>query len=435
MTLSEEIKWRGFIQNTTLADIGEFDRKENLVLYIGFDATAPSQALGNLVALMAVKLFLRHDCQAIILAGGATSLIGDPGGKDEERSLLPKAAVEYNVGNAIKQFKFIFQDQADQVRYVNNLDWYSDFLLLDFLRDVGKKFSMTPLIQRDYIASRLGEAGISYAEFSYTLLQGYDYLRLYEDYGCNLQLGGSDQWGNCLSGIDLIRRQHGQNVDAMTIPLIINKATGKKFGKSEAQTIFLDAEMTHPSDFYQFWLNTADEDVIDYLKIFTTLSKAEIEKLEQKHLQAPPQRLAQRELAGASCHLVHGEDNLKLCQAFSRIAFSSDEVLRTTPLADIEALCELQSAKQTIIINRAEDPLEDFLNEMTEKLPQLDSRAQIKQLISSAGLKIIIKTTGGLQAQIIGDLAQLKDLLRDPKTSPFLVIAGKNTIRGFALKG
>ena len=139
MTLSEEIKWRGFIQNTTLADIEEFDQKENLVLYIGFDATAPSQALGNLVALMAVKVFLRHNCQVIILAGGATSLIGDPGGKDEERSLLPKAAVEHNVKNAIKQFEFIFQDQADKVRYVNNLDWYSDFLLLDFLRDVGKK--------------------------------------------------------------------------------------------------------------------------------------------------------------------------------------------------------------------------------------------------------------------------------------------------------
>ena len=345
-----------------------------------------------------------------------------------------KAAVEYNVGNAIKQFKFIFQDQAGKVRYVNNLDWYSDFLLLDFLRDVGKKFSMTPLIQRDYIASRLGETGISYAEFSYTLLQGYDYLRLYEDYGCNLQLGGSDQWGNCLSGVDLIRRQHGQNVDAMTIPLIINKATGKKFGKSEAQTIFLDAEMTHPSDFYQFWLNTADEDVIDYLKIFTTLSKAEIENLGQAHLQAPSQRLAQRELARASCHLVHGEDNLKLCQTFSQIAFSSDEALKTIALAEIEALCELQSDKQTIIINQTEDPLEDFLNEMTEKLPQLDSRAQIKQLISSAGLKIIIKTAGALQAQIIGDLAQLKDLLQDPKTSPFLVIAGKNTIRSFALK-
>ena len=247
MTLSEELSWRNFIQKSTLEDITLLDRGE-WTFYIGFDASAPSQTIGNLASMMVARTFLRHGRRAILLAGGATSLIGDPGGKDQERNLLETEAVAANIKKANEQFKTVFADFEDQITYVNNLDWYQDFKLLDFLRDVGKNFSITPLIQREFIASRLGPggSGISYTEFSYTLLQGYDYLKLFEDHGCNLQLGGSDQWGNCLSGVDLIRRKHQKIVHALTLPLIINKATGKKFGKSE-RTDCLARPLSDPS--------------------------------------------------------------------------------------------------------------------------------------------------------------------------------------------
>ena len=322
MTLSEELNWRGLVQASTLKDMSLFDSGQ-WTLYIGFDASAPSQTIGNLASMLAVQTFLRHGHKAILLAGGATSLIGDPGGKDEERELIEPEKIAENIEKAGEQFRTVFTGFEDQITHVNNLDWFKDFKLLDFLRDVGKNFSMTPLIQRDFIASRLGEggSGISYTEFSYTLLQGYDYLKLFEDYGCNLQLGGSDQWGNCISGVDLIRRKHQQAVHALTLPLIANKATGKKFGKSESGAIWLEPAMTHPSDFYQFWLNTSDEDVFDYLKIFTPLGAEEIETIAEQARQNPKDRPAQKKLAEATTRLVHGDDYCRYCQHVSYLAF------------------------------------------------------------------------------------------------------------------
>lgn len=305
MKLSEELKWRGFINQTTYTDLSELDN-EKLTFYHGFDASADSQTVGNLAAMMLDKVFMRHGHKAIILAGGATSLIGDPGGKDIERPLQDEKTVAYNVAKAEEQLKKIFAGQLFTL--VNNLDWTKRLTVIEYLRDYGKHFSMTPLVQRDYIAKRMfkGGGGISYAEFSYTVLQGMDFLHLYDKYGVSLQLGGSDQWGNCLSGVELIRKTRGKEVHVITLPLIINKATGKKFGKSEEGAIWLDPKKTPINQFYQFWVNTSDQDVEDYLKVFTELNKEEITASMKKHAENRKLRHAQFVLAGAVTTLVHG---------------------------------------------------------------------------------------------------------------------------------
>jgi tyrosyl-tRNA synthetase len=310
MTFSEELLWRGFINQTTFSDLKELDNKK-WTFYHGFDASADSQTVGNLAAMMLDRAFLRNGHNAILLAGGATSLIGDPGGKDAERPLPSEEAITGNVKNAEEQIRRVLS--GHDFKLVNNLDWTRDLKLLDFLRDIGKHFSMTPLIQRDYIAKRLGEGGggISYAEFSYTLLQGMDYLHLYDTLGATLQLGGADQWGNCLSGVDLIRRTRGVETHVITLPLVVNKATGKKFGKSEEGAVWLDAKRTSPEQFYQFWINADDEGVEGYLRIFTELPKSEVDKIMAEFNDNRAGRAAQKRLAEEVTRLVHGQEALK----------------------------------------------------------------------------------------------------------------------------
>lgn len=312
MTLSDELTWRGFINQTTLSDLRRLD-KQPLSFYHGYDASSDSLTVGNLAALMMDKCFLRHGHRAVLLAGGATSLIGDPGGKDIERPLQSAKAIETNVRAVERQIQAIL---GRDIKLVNNLKWFGKMNVLDFLRDVGKHFSMTPLVQRDYIAKRMGEggAGISYTEFSYTLLQGYDFLKLFEDYGVTLQLAGSDQWGNGLSGVDLVRRVKGVEVDVLTCPLIVNKSTGIKFGKSEAGNVWLDPEKTSPTQFYQFWINSDDAGVESYLKIFTELDKPAIEEIMSKHQENPGARYAQTCLARAVTGLVHGKKEAQFAE-------------------------------------------------------------------------------------------------------------------------
>jgi tyrosyl-tRNA synthetase len=258
---------------------------------------------------------MKHGHKAVILAGGATSLIGDPGGKDKERPLQSEETIAYNVERAKVQLQKVFTGY--EFVLVNNLDWTKNLTVVEFLRDYGKHFSMTPLIQRDYIAKRMGEGGdgISYAEFSYTILQGMDYLHLFDEFGVRLQLGGSDQWGNCLSGVDLIRRARSEETHVITLPLIINKATGKKFGKSEDGAVWLDETKTTPTQFYQFWVNSDDAGVEDYLKIFTELDKATIDAIMEQHHEAPEKRIAQLALAEAVTTLVHGQQNMEVAKA------------------------------------------------------------------------------------------------------------------------
>lgn len=351
MKLSEELVWRGFVQQTTLTDLKQLDGAPSKVFYHGFDASADSQTVGNLAAMMLDKLFIRHGYKAILLAGGATSLIGDPGGKDKERPLQDEKTVAHNIKNAEKQLHQIFDGQ--DFTLVDNLDWYKDMGLLEFLRDVGKHFSMTPLVQRDYIANRMGEggAGISYTEFSYTLLQGYDFLKLYRDHGVTLQLSGSDQWGNGISGVDLVRRVEGAETHIITMPLIINKATGKKFGKTEEGAIWLDPAKTSVYAFYQFWLNVDDESAEDYLKIFTSLSKVEVDDIIGKFNQHKSDRLAQKTLAYEVTKLVHGKDRADSVRKVTEVLFGSTDISELDE-ADIELLSAeipVVSAEKSIV--------------------------------------------------------------------------------------
>jgi tyrosyl-tRNA synthetase len=327
MTLSEELVWRGFVNQMTLPDIAELD-KEKRTFYMGFDASADSQTVGNLAAMMFVKTFLRHGYPAVLLAGGATSLIGDPGGKDKERPLQDEATIAHNVNRAEEELRRVLR--GHDFKMVNNLDWTRDMQVIPFLRDIGKHFSMTPLIQRDYIAARLGEGGngISYTEFSYTVLQGMDYLHLYDTENVTLQLGGADQWGNCLSGVELIRKARGASVDALTLNLVINKATGRKFGKSEEGAVWLDPAKTTSTAFYQFWVNADDAGVGEYLKVFTELEQGEIERIMEAHSSNPAERIAQTHLAREVTRLVHGDEAMEFA------AVVTDYLVGKSPIGD-----------------------------------------------------------------------------------------------------
>lgn len=324
MKLSEELKWRGFLNQTTLADLSDLDDTK-ITFYHGFDASADSQTIGNLASMMLDRLLIKHGHKAILLAGGATSLIGDPGGKDTERPMQSEEVIRHNVAMAEKQIKAVLGD--NDIVQVNNLDWLKDMTILEFLRDVGKYFGMSTLVQRDYIAKRIGEGGdgMSFTEFSYTLLQGYDYLHLFDKYKCTLQVSGSDQWGNIISGVDLVRKVRGEVVHALTMPLIINKATGKKFGKSEEGAVWLDEAKTSVFKFYQFWLNLDDEGVEVYLKIYTLIEKDELKDLMEKFESDRASRVAQKYLAFEVTKLVHGEERAESVKNISEVLFGDKQ--------------------------------------------------------------------------------------------------------------
>jgi tyrosyl-tRNA synthetase len=306
MTLSEELLWRGMIKDKTFDDVKWLDTPRKF--YLGSDCqSSDSLTIGNLAVYMLARTLAKRGWKAVLLVGGATSLIGDPGGKDEERSLKSKDEIDHNVGGIKAQVERLFTGEPFDL--VNNYDWFKDIGYLEFLRDVGKHYSMTELVQRDFIATRMnaGGSGISYAEFSYNLIQGYDYWWLFKNKGVELQIGGSDQWGNMLSGAPLVRKKEGKEVHALSMPLTINKATGKKFGKSEAGAVWLDPAKTSTTQFYQFWINVDDEGVEDYLKIYTELSKKEIDGLVAEFNADRSTRKAQKALAYEVTKLVHGE--------------------------------------------------------------------------------------------------------------------------------
>lgn len=306
MTLSEELTWRGFVNQMTFTDIA--DVNEPRTLYWGVDPSADSMTIGNLAAAMMVRHFIDHGHKAILLVGGATGMIGDPDGKKQERSLKTLDEIAKNKSAIAEQYKTVFNGQAFEI--VDNYDWFKGINYLDFLRDVGKHMSMTQMLDREFVSTRIGEggAGISYAEFSYSLIQGYDFLHLFRDRGATLQVCGADQWGNSITGASLIRKLEGGEAHVYSTPLIVNKSTGKKFGKSEEGAVWLDPKKTSPFKFYQFWLNADDAGVIDYLKVYTLLSREEIERLESSAKENPSDREAQKALAYEVTKLVHGED-------------------------------------------------------------------------------------------------------------------------------
>lgn len=317
MKISEDLQWRGLIKDRTFGDNSWLDTPRTF--YLGADGgSADSLTIGNLAIFMVARRLAEAGWKTVLLVGGATSLIGDPGGKDEERELKSPEEVASNIAAIKKQVEHLFANNTFEL--VNNYDWFKSIGYLDFLRDVGKHFSMTELVQRDFIASRMGEngSGISYAEFSYSLIQGYDYWYLHTNHGVELQIGGSDQWGNMLSGAPLIRKKEGKEVHAFSMPLVINKSTGKKFGKSESGAIWLDATKTTPTQFYQFWINCDDEGVEDYLKIYTFLDKAAIDSIMAEHRQNPRERIAQTRLAEEVTTIVHSASQMQLAQEVTK---------------------------------------------------------------------------------------------------------------------
>ena len=323
MKLSEELLWRGFHAETSIKDPAELDKRAQKKFYFGADPSADSLTIGNLAALMMCACFVRHGYQPYLLAGGATGQIGDP--KDTgERELKPLEEVERNKQAIARQMANIVR--SPELIMVDNLDWFREIKYLDFLREIGKAFSMTQLLDRQFVQARIGEggSGISYAEFSYTLIQGYDFLHLYRTYGIDLQLCGADQYGNCSSGIHLIRRLEGATADAWSTPLVIDPVTGRKFGKSEGNAIWLDAGKTSIFDFYQFWLNQPDEAVEYLLKIYTLLMPEEVEAVMKEQAEHPERRAAQRALARGATEVVHGREKAEAVEALSARLFGGD---------------------------------------------------------------------------------------------------------------
>ena len=336
MTLSEELRWRGFINQTTFASPTALDRAP-LTFYWGVDPSADSMHIGQLAMAMMIRHFIAHGHSAILLVGGATGLIGDPDGKDSERDLKPIDEVDHNKAAIADQYRRLFKGLDFET--VDNYEWFKSINYLDFLREVGKHFSLTQLLDRDFIKSRIGEggAGISYAEFSYSLIQGYDFLHLYREKGVTLQLAGADQWGNSISGVQLIRKLEAGEAHIWTAPLVINKQTGKKFGKSEGGAIWLDPAKTSPYAFYQFWLNVDDTSALDYLKLYTLLDQDEIAGIATDAATDPSARIAQIRLAHEVTTLVHGEQDCTAVERVTDVLFGGGDVAALTS-AELDAL-------------------------------------------------------------------------------------------------
>ena len=345
----EELNWRGLVAlSTDESELAKELNQSKLTFYIGFDPTAPSLHLGNLVQLLVMRRLQLAGHSPLVLIGGSTGLVGDPR-PEAERQLNTKETVAEWVEKLSKQAsRFLSFDGDSAARLVNNLDWTAPLSAIDFLREIGKHFRVGKMLAKDAVSARLNsEHGISYTEFSYQILQGYDFLELFKRYGCNLQIGGSDQWGNLTSGSDLIHKVEGKSVHLMATPLITN-SDGKKFGKSEGNAVWLDANLTSPYAFYQFWLNVEDADVVDRLKVFTFLSKAEIDSLAEQVESAPHLREAQRALAFEVTSLVHSVQAAEAAIHASKALFGQAELAELAPEDLLSALAELPSTRATL---------------------------------------------------------------------------------------
>ncbi len=325
MNVFEEFKWRGMLYDAS-EGLEEALTNHSITGYIGFDPTAASLHVGSLLPIMGLVRLQQHGHTPIALVGGGTGMIGDPSGKTQERQLLSKEQIEYNLEGIKTQLSLFldFETKTNRAMLINNADWLAPVRMVDFLRDVGKHFTVNYMLAKESVKRRFEEGdGISFTEFSYMLLQSYDFLVLYDRYGCTLQMGGSDQWGNIVAGLDLIRKMRGAKGYGMVYPLVATSA-GIKFGKTEAGSVWLDPNLTSPYRFYQFWINTDDSDVLKYLKFFTMLDQQAIAELEQLVAVSPEKREAQKRLAEEVTRRVHGESNLRKAIQASRVLFGGE---------------------------------------------------------------------------------------------------------------
>ncbi len=408
----EELKWRGMIHDI-MPGTEEQLIKDKTPGYVGFDPTASSLTIGNLVTIMLLVHFQKAGHKPYALIGGATGLIGDPSGKSEERNMLSEETLLHNQACIKKQLeKFLSFDSGETAaEIVNNYDWFKDIGFISFLRDIGKHLTVNYMMSKDSVKRRL-ETGISFTEFSYQLLQGYDYYHLNKNKGIKLQMGGSDQWGNITAGTELIRRLGGGDAYALTCPLI-TKADGTKFGKSAGQNIWLDPEMTTPYQFYQFWLNAADEDAVKWIRIFTLLSREEIEALEQEQAAAPHERPLQKALAKDITIRVHSVEDYEMALKASQILFgksTSDDlqsINEKTLLAIFEGVPQVELSKSDF---EATSSITDLLSVTTNSLI-CSSKGEARKLITGGGISINKTKTESPDQPVDFSLLQGKYLL------------------------
>jgi tyrosyl-tRNA synthetase len=380
MNLLEDLRWRGLLaQSTDEAALLE-SMKKPITLYVGFDPTAPSLHVGNLVVLLVLRRFQLAGHTPIALVGGATGLVGDPSGKNEERTLNSTEIVEGWVSRIRLQVSAFldFNEDKNKAIVVNNLDWTSPLSAIEFLRDIGKHFSVNQMLSKDSVSARLEAGGISYTEFSYQVLQSYDFLELFRRNNCTLQLGGSDQWGNIVAGLDLIRRVEQGSGHALTVPLL-TKADGTKFGKTAGGSVWLDPAMTSPYAFFQYWLNTDDKDVINFLKVFSFKTHAEITALENAHKENPGLREAHRALARELTALVHSQATTDRVEAAAKALFGQGDLTELDEETLAGALAELP--RTTVSKNEAIPTWVDLL----AATGVVDSKSAARRIVKEGG--------------------------------------------------
>ena len=385
MNFVEELRWRGMIHDIMPGTEDQL-QKEMTTAYIGFDPTAESLHIGSLVQIMILVHLQRCGHKPIVLMGGATGMVGDPSGKSKERNMLSEEILQHNLKCVQKQMeRFLDFDCGDNsAEIVNNYDWFKELSFLDFIRDAGKHIPINYMMAKDSVKSRL-ETGMSFTEFSYQLVQGYDFYWLFKNKNCKIQLGGSDQWGNITTGTEFIRRKVGGEAFAVTTPLL-KKADGGKFGKTEDGNVWLDKQLTSPYKFYQFWLNSSDEDVKNYIRIFTLFSKEEIESLEQQHNQAPHLRLLQKTLAKDITIRVHSKEDFDFALKASNILFgksTSDDVMQL----DEETLLSVFEGVPQFSVDK-EDMKNDILSFLSESTNVVNSKAEARRMINSNAVSI-----------------------------------------------
>jgi len=427
VSIIDELKWRGLVADCT--DAAELEKKiaAPITLYCGFDPTADSLHVGNLVPLLALRRFQLLGHHPIAVAGGATGSIGDPSGKTAERQLLTKEILDHNIASVKVQLAKLldFETKQNPARLVDNASWTAGISFLDFLRDIGKHFSVNQMIAKESVRARMEdrEVGISYTEFSYMLLQAFDFMVLRRDANCELQIGGSDQWGNITAGIELTRKKTGKHVFGLTLPLITN-TDGSKFGKTAAGAIWLDPKRTSVYKFYQFWINTDDRDVIRYLKYFTFLSQAEIEALEKAHTENPGARVAHKALAKAATDLIHGEDATFAAEQSSHLLFGGTVELADMPLATFDCIIgevptkEIEKAK----LDGAGVPLVELLV-LAGLCP---SKGQARKDIEGGGVNINnVREANAARAVTTADLLFGKHVLLRKGKKNYVVVTAK----------
>lgn len=404
MKLSEELRARGFIYQSSTDEIDAVLDGVPQTIYLGIDPTADAIHVGNLVPYLLLNRLQRAGHQVILLLGGGTALIGDPGGKSEER---PFVEPEVIAAQAAKMEASVRRFVDSGVRFVNNLEWLQKLSMLEFLRDVGKHFTVNAMIKKDIVANRLTEdSSISYTEFSYSLLQAYDFYHLHTEYGCTMQIGGSDQWSNIIAGVDYIRRRTGQQVYGLTMPLVTDKATGKKFGKSEGNAIWLDPEKTSPYEFYQFWLNTSDESVIDYLKLFTDLSLDAIATLTHEQQQNPGARVAQKRLAEEVTKFVHDEKEMETSREVADVLFGEEKFVDLSPTA---VQVSASTVGNEVVANNT------LLVDVLVRTELAKSKREARTFIESGAIQLNNEKITDTEAVVTGDSGDRKLLQRGKK--------------------